>query len=538
MAVVQISRIQVRRGQATQSGLPQLASGEIGWAIDTQEMYIGNGSVAEGAPAVGNTRILTENDLFSSINLNTYYTFSATTAIVTGIDANHPTVRTLQEKLDDTVTTKDFGIMPGTTCTVSLQKAIDEVFLNSGKTNQPLRVPAGTYYVTSTIYIPKNTTLVGDGIDKTVIVSQGVGNNATVFRTHGGTQLNRTLGLQIQSTNQPEKISISGITFTYSTATNITNTAPLIIIDGCEDSEIVKNKFLGPYQTGKTASSGCVGIDLQGNLTLGISIKDNVFEQLVYPVYSDYDVNEIKIKENKFNFLYQGVTLARALTGAGVKQFGPKNVDIEGNIFKHIEREGLYVGPSTSTYVAIQSNKNTFIDVGNGSSLGNSSNDGNAITPVITFESQGGSSREDSFERFEYYQTAVGATKKPMPLVDGADRFELKYARTIEMLTTSPATTQTLFNIPYVDPGTSLTIDYVMSKPGRIRTGELTVLCKGSESAITDTFTYIGDTDGSVVFQSTMADPLNTGNYSAKITFVNPTLSNIGTLVATISAIW
>ena len=42
MAVVQISRIQMRRGQKNAgSGLPQLASGEIGWAVDTQEMYIG-----------------------------------------------------------------------------------------------------------------------------------------------------------------------------------------------------------------------------------------------------------------------------------------------------------------------------------------------------------------------------------------------------------------------------------------------------------------------------------------------------------------
>jgi len=58
VAVVQISRIQIRRGQKnTGTGLPQLASGELGWAIDSQELYIGNGAVSEGAPAVGNTNI-------------------------------------------------------------------------------------------------------------------------------------------------------------------------------------------------------------------------------------------------------------------------------------------------------------------------------------------------------------------------------------------------------------------------------------------------------------------------------------------------
>ena len=49
MAVVQISRIQVRRGRANGgTGVPQLASGELAWAVDTQELFIGNGSVKIG----------------------------------------------------------------------------------------------------------------------------------------------------------------------------------------------------------------------------------------------------------------------------------------------------------------------------------------------------------------------------------------------------------------------------------------------------------------------------------------------------------
>ena len=67
MAIVQISRIQIRRGQKlTGSGVPQLAGGELGWAVDTRELYIGNGSVSEGSPAVGNSKILTEHDKLRS----------------------------------------------------------------------------------------------------------------------------------------------------------------------------------------------------------------------------------------------------------------------------------------------------------------------------------------------------------------------------------------------------------------------------------------------------------------------------------------
>ena len=57
MPIVQISRIQHRRGKKTD--LPQLAAGELGWSIDDQRLYIGNGTVADGAPAVGNTELIT-----------------------------------------------------------------------------------------------------------------------------------------------------------------------------------------------------------------------------------------------------------------------------------------------------------------------------------------------------------------------------------------------------------------------------------------------------------------------------------------------
>lgn len=64
MAIYEIARIQLRRGRTNNgTSVPQLASGEMAWAIDTQELYIGNGAVSEGAPYVGNTRVLTEKDL-------------------------------------------------------------------------------------------------------------------------------------------------------------------------------------------------------------------------------------------------------------------------------------------------------------------------------------------------------------------------------------------------------------------------------------------------------------------------------------------
>ena len=59
MAILQISRITQRKGLA--QDLPEpLAGAELGWAIDDRRLYIGNGTVEDGAPVVGNTEVLTE----------------------------------------------------------------------------------------------------------------------------------------------------------------------------------------------------------------------------------------------------------------------------------------------------------------------------------------------------------------------------------------------------------------------------------------------------------------------------------------------
>ncbi len=131
MPIVQISRIQHRRGKATD--LPQLAAGELGWSIDDQRLYIGNGTLADGAPNIGNTEIMTAGSAsFTTALTHVYkgYLGDATTI-------NTGTTRTLQKRLDDYVSVKDFGAVgDGSTADVTaIQRAIDELYTDPDKTD-------------------------------------------------------------------------------------------------------------------------------------------------------------------------------------------------------------------------------------------------------------------------------------------------------------------------------------------------------------------------------------------------------------------
>jgi hypothetical protein len=73
VAIVQVSQITNRKGLA--ENLPQLAGAEFGWATDERRLFIGNGTLADGAPVIGNTEILTE---FSTIPVPTPTTATLT----------------------------------------------------------------------------------------------------------------------------------------------------------------------------------------------------------------------------------------------------------------------------------------------------------------------------------------------------------------------------------------------------------------------------------------------------------------------------
>ncbi len=181
MAVIQISKIQVRRGQKNSGiGVPQLSSAEFAWAVDSQELYIGNGSVAEGAPAVGNTKILTEHD--NILELAASYRFAADDTSITLSIA-----RGLQSKIDEIqVSVVDFGAVPdgSTDSTLAFTTAIDELFKNSNdKFKKILAVPNGVYLFLDDLIIPSDVLIKGENSQETVLE---IGDNNIIFQDISG----------------------------------------------------------------------------------------------------------------------------------------------------------------------------------------------------------------------------------------------------------------------------------------------------------------------------------------------------------------
>jgi hypothetical protein len=89
MAVYEVAKIQFRSG--LQQDLPALDTGEPGWCVDTQRLFIGKGTLAEGAPEIGVTEILTEYSVgsiltaFNSLNANVANIEIITTSIINQI---------------------------------------------------------------------------------------------------------------------------------------------------------------------------------------------------------------------------------------------------------------------------------------------------------------------------------------------------------------------------------------------------------------------------------------------------------------------
>jgi hypothetical protein len=254
MAVTQISRIQHRRG--LEQDLPQLSSAELGWSIDTRQLYIGNGTIEEGAPIVGVTRILTEHDV-TSITSNTAfasYTFVGNAAgytAQTGPSALVPVVRNYQQKFDDIINIRDFGAVgdDSTDDTAAINRALQQIYKSTANPTEPrarrtIYFPGGSYLISNPILIPPYAKLIGDGINS-VIIRQSQANRSVANICDSSFQTATSLGSG--GATLPQDIEIHGIQFLNS---NISTNLPIFVIDSANNVRIQSCEFKSNVNVG------------------------------------------------------------------------------------------------------------------------------------------------------------------------------------------------------------------------------------------------------------------------------------------------
>ena len=501
MAVVQISRIQIRRGRKnSETGLPQLASGELGWAVDAQELYIGNGSVAEGAPYVGNTQLLTEHT--NIFDLANNYAYKRTAGYVqTGINANNPVVRSLQDRLDDIVSIRSFGAPgDGSDQTVAIQRAIDQLFLNpatkgSERSRVVLHIEPGAYTISSTIYVPPFANIRGAGSDKTVfnITGESAGFQTVNDLSTVGSPANDALST---TNNQARNINFSGCTITT------VNDYPAMVLQSCRDSSfediILRGNFANGDSTGVDSTPPGVmdfqtGIQINA-LSSAVTSKDNIFhnitfENLDYGIISKYDISNNIWENCLFRNLGYGVMFGEGTSLSTSGQLtGPTHNTFTHCEFRDIDRNAIRVENGYGNTSAL----NRYFSIGNDGGV-----ESNATYAVINFVKPGNKSTDDFFSRTEdlgYNQTYIN-NNVYVPEVAGHAIYENGYTNRLRVLNYSSA--ERLFRLP-AETKKSFEVDYlyVSNQVDAMRQGtlEITVNPNGAGQVhLVDDFDYVGD---------------------------------------------
>ena len=538
MAVVQISRIQIRRGQKnTGSGIPQLASGELAWAVDTQELFIGNGSVAEGSPFVGNSKILTTND--SILDLFEQYQYKKNDpTIQTGSDANYPVLRSIQERLDERVSVASFGAvgdLGSTDDTVSIQRAIDQLYLNTATVGLAqgrfiLEFGPGVYTISSTVYLASYTSIVGAGQGRTVINYTGTG-SAFEFVNDTSTPGSYSSIGSTTFSNQPKHVTLSGFSLNITSA-NTTG----FKLNAVRNSVFEDIDISGQWELADAVEADSIGIAMYA-LSDIVTCQSNQFSRvnfnnLSYGVYSKQDViNNVTIA-CAFHTMYMGVSFGQGanLTSTG-ERFGPRNNSVTESVFEDIRRQGIKVANGSGNLSSL----NRFTNVGN-------DNSSSALNPVYgqsEFDSIGNSSVQDIFDRADNLATA-NSNRPYVGEVVGQTAFNNVLTRKVGIVQSGSFIN--LFRLPIANTiGYEIEYVYQSTSHARMRRGKLLLAIDRANSnvQIVDEYEYTGISgDTNLEFSATLVDSDATGGVdSVQIKYRNSSTGDTATMSYTYKAL-
>ena len=506
MAVVQISRIQHRSG--VYENLPQLARGEIGLAVDTRQVYIGNGG--SDAPTTENLEILTSrSDILSLSDTYTYSDVQIGFSAQTGASALTPITRSLQNKLDDFASVRDFGAVGdgSTDDTAAINRALYELY--SRETEKRIRralyFPGGDYLVSNEIKIPTYAKIVGEGPDSTFIRStDSTGPVAQVADSLQ--QIDASVGSS--SATRPSFITVEGITF------KADNDIDVFKVDQASNVHFVNcvfqaNKTTAPITLGN--SKACVRLTSSASYqTEFVTFRNCTLQGQSFLVVADDDMKNVLFDGCKMVTSFKGMKIGEGVTGSAPSVTGPKSMKVINTLFDDIYNNAIH---TYSTIQGFVSSQNIFKDCGN-----NALGSGNPTQDVILFAGTRSYSLGDSFDRPD---VDVGSStrkidhgSKNIVTLDNTLEVGSHIRRTQANIALSNNTTASS-GVTFADNGDyyAIEIDYYISRNSKFRQGKLTITHDSSAQVIDDDFAE-NNGDVGVTFSLTNSSNVTTLNYT------------------------
>ena len=531
MAIVQISRITNRKG--LEEDLPQpLAPAELGWAVDTRQLYIGPGTLAEGSPDEhNNIEILTEySDILATQTAYTYQGAAAGYSAQTGTTVGSPVSQSLQSRLDSYCVVTDFGATGDgvTDDTAAINRALYQLYCVQAnpQIRRSLFFPAGSYLITNTILVPPYAMLYGEGPQSSILnffvtawtsagaYAQGVlvksgglyyrSNFAVPAGTGLGDQVGgqyywgdistgassglpqyimqtasstQQTGVNIVSPYEPQNILITNMNF----ATN--QIMDGLLIERAHDCSFTNVGIEGPLTTSTltVATDDIAAVRWASTTTLvdnHINFDNCTFKGFTYGTNTAQQIEGIVFSNCEFDTLYQGVYLGGATPVNG----GPTGVRFITNTFDNIYVEGVVIdGVSLNT-----TTNNIFYDVGNhfnGAAL--------AASAIIDIDTANNVCLGDMFERTTAQSATYARIKlnntASIAMENGYCLLQGSYVResgiTFTLADNVSSATQILsFDATVV---AAVQIDYTITRGTTVRTGTYTIV-RGTDASGTN----------------------------------------------------
>jgi len=484
MPIVQISRIQHRRGKETD--LPQLAAGELGWVIDSQKLYIGNGALSDGAPNLGNTEVVTTGS--SAFGAALKYLYQGYLEDSSNIK-NFATQKTLQTKLDEYISVKDFGAVgDGSTADITaINNAMRYVYRNTDKTDARSKrivfFPAGTYRIAGSMRIPPYAHLRGEGPGKTIIYQVGGNGPVAVTEDNKDGASGQVFGsIGNGGATTPTQIQIEGICFANGEAYSG------LSIDNATHVYLRSCKFQGTYASGGVDVTNSKGVTVRS--TDALPCSNIVFDECQFTKFArlvdfSYDVTSVRFNNCDFATAYYGAMLGETMDGSTAGKTKLRGIHFYGNSWSNIGQQAIHVKKITDS--AIDGSGPRFITShGNwyAKDIANNFEGVDSIreVPVLQFDADECGSTLDFFERTDLRVT----TLNPASEVQGVGR-QTKLVKQITLANNKSTATTTTLEFPALT-GKSIVLNYKIDRGSKFRVGQFIVNGSTSNVSYDDTF--------------------------------------------------